>query len=162
MSDTTGLASFAHEGVLVSALLPEGWEVTELAPNQVRFFGPRHPEHDDYQPTFSITLGQPEGFGDEWFDQLCADSLERLRSNYEGFELRDTERFALSSLVDVNAVWFEWQPEPGLAFAQVQALAAVDAFRLYLINAATLLPLADTYLPVFDRILHDLRLLPPR
>ncbi|TVR91438.1 MAG: hypothetical protein EA428_05805 [Spirochaetaceae bacterium] len=162
MVESTGYTSFAHEGALISALVPDGWEAVEPAPQQVRFFGPVQTEYDDYRPTFSISLGRPDGFGEEWFDEFADDSLGQLQSEYEGFVLRSTERLSLSSLVEVNAVWYEWEPEPNLAFAQLQALAPVDRFRMYLINAATLRPLADIHLPIFDQILRSLRMLPPR
>lgn len=157
-----GFASFAHEGTLISALVPDGWEAFEQHPQQVRFFGPTQIEHNDYRPTFSIALGKPEGFGAEWFDEFADQSLVQLQSEYQGFVLRSTERLTLSSLVEVNAVWYEWEPQPDVAFAQLQAIAPVDRYRMYLINAATLRPLAETHLPIFDQILRSLRMLPPR
>jgi hypothetical protein len=159
MSST--LASFAHEGLMLSLLVPDGWEAEEVAPNQVRFFGPEQSDLDDYRPTMSFTVGEPEGTGAEWFDGFCAAARERLEA-YEGFRLLRHERFPLSSLVPVDATWYEWSPEPELTFAQVQALIAVDASRMYLVNAATRAPASDRFLPVFDQVLHSLRVLPPR
>lgn len=157
-----GLSSFAHEGTLVSALIPDGWEAFEQAPQHIRLFGPAHPEHDDYTPTLSITLARPEGFGEEWFDSFCKQSLERLRLSNEGFVLRSAQRLSLSSMVEVHVVKYEGQSEEGLAFSQLQAMAPVDRYRLYLIHAATLLPLAQLHMPIFDQILGSLRMLNPR
>lgn len=160
MNDGQDLASFSHAGVRVSALVPETWEASEVSGNSIRFFGPAHPDLDDYRPTFSITLGEPNGFGEEWFRQFTEASLENLRRECSGFALRATERFTLSSLVDVHAVWYTWDSESGLAFAQLQALGLMDRYHMYLINAATLLPLADLHLPAFDGVLRSLRMLP--
>lgn len=155
------LASFAHEGLLLSLLVPDDWEAEEVAPNQVRFFGPEQSDLDDYQPTMSFTVGEPEGAGPEWFDGFCAAARGRLET-YEGFRLLRHERFQLSSLVPVDATWYEWSPDDDMTFAQVQALVPVNASRMYLINGATLAPIADSFLPAFDQVLHSMRVLPPR
>lgn len=156
------LASFAHEGLGLSLLVPASWEAEEVAANHVRFLGPPQTDLDDYRPTLSVTVGEPEGFGDAWFEAFCTAALDRLRTSYEGFELIDTERYTLSSLAPVNATWYRWQPEPELRFAQVQALVAVDATRMYLVNGATLVQREETFLPIFDQVLHSMRILPRR
>lgn len=156
------MASFAHQGLLVSLLVPDDWEVEEVSPVQVRFYGPEQPELDGYRPTWSIVKGEPEGVGDAWFDEFSVRSLRQLETTYEGFELLRTERFTLSSLAPVNATWYRWAPEPGLSSSQVQALIPVDAYTMYLVNAATRTPIADAWLPLFDQVLHSLRILPPR
>lgn len=155
-------ASFAHEGIRISARVPESWIVSELSDNHVRFFGPPHPEYDDYRPTFSINLGEPESYGEQWFDDFCEASRVNLEQRMSGFDLRSVERFALSSFVDIHAVWYSYESETGLAFTQLQALGLADRYHMYLINAATLRPLTDLYLPVFADILRSLRMLPAR
>lgn len=159
---STATASFAHEGLGLSLLVPEDWEAEELADNQVRFFGPEHADLDGYRSTLSIVVGEPDGFGDAWFDSFCGQALETLRENYEGFELRNVERYQLSSLAPVNAIWYSWEPEPGTRSSQVQALILVDALRMYLINAATREPIADSTLPRFDEVIRSIRVLPRR
>lgn len=161
MTATAQLASFAHEGLLVSLRVPDGWDAQEITAQQVRFFGPEQPDHDDYRPTMSFQRGEPEGAGEAWFDAFCAAARERLET-YTGYAFRRHERFTLPDLVECDATWYEWDAEPGMRFAQVQALISVDVTRMYLINGATLLPLADEFLPQFDQVLHDIRLLPPR
>lgn len=156
------LVSFAHEGTLVSLLVPEGWEATEVAVNHVRFFGPEQPDHDGYQPTFSILSGEPEGFGEDWFEQFREQSMATLRESCTGLALRSNERFTLSSLVEVAATWYDWTPQPGMHVSQLHALIPVDALRMYVVNAATLQPLADRDLPIFDHVLRSLRVLPRR
>jgi hypothetical protein len=158
--------SIAHEGTRISALIPATWEAVEVAENHLRLYSPPDPAYPDHRSTFSISLGEPDGFGPEGFEEFCDASLATLTEKLPAFELRSRERFTLSSLVDVHAVWYscgsETEAGPGPAFAQLQALGLADRYNLYLINAATLLPLADTYLPVFEEILRSLRMLPRR
>ena len=160
MTQDTRWVSFAHKALAISLLVPEGWTITEPADNQIRFFGPEQPDYNNYQPTWSITAHRPNGFGDQWFTSLGENSLKTLQEEFEEFVLRSTDRFMISSLTEVQAFWYQWQPEPTLAFAQVQAYVSVDRYRLYLINGATLTPLAETYLPIFDNMLKSLRILP--
>lgn len=165
MNGREDLASFAHGGVRISALVPATWSVSEVAENQVRFHAPTHPEHDEHSPTFSISRGEPavfgmNGYGPDEFQDFCDASLANLEQGLAEFELRGTERFVLSSFVDVYAVWYSCRSDSGLAFAQLQALGLMDRYNLYLINAATLLSLADVYLPTFHDILRSLRMLP--
>jgi hypothetical protein len=161
MTQETPWVSFAHKDLAISLLIPEGWTVTEPADNQIRFFGPEQPEYNDYQPTWSIALHEPDGFGDQWFTSVGENGLVRLQQEFQGFVLRSTERFMLSSLVEVQTIWYQWEAENDLAFAQVQAYVSVDRYRFYLINGATLTPLADTYLSIYDQIIRTLRILPP-
>ena len=162
MSNQDHYAHVAHPLLLLSLLMPDAWTVTDVADHQIRLFGPEHPELDDYRPTLSISMHQPDGFGDEWFDRFCADSVERLRDSHEGFSLRSIDRFPLSSLVEVHATWYEWQAAPDHRSSQLQAFIAVDAYRCYLINAAAKVQIADRYLPIFDRIVRSIRILPTR
>lgn len=162
MFDVSATASFAHEGLGLSVLVPEHWEAEELAPNQVRFYGLEQAQLAHYRPTLSIAVGEPEGYGTEWFNAFCEQAEERLRNSYTGFALRRSERYMLTSLVPVNAIWFDWEPEPELRMTQLQALIPVGATRLYLINAATRSECAETFLPAFDAIVRSLRVLPPR
>ncbi len=151
--------SWAHHDLGFSLVVPQGWEITQPEEQLVRLFGPEHPEHDDYRPTFSVAAGTPGGFGDEWFDQFCAQSKQQLQDTYEEFSLDRTERITLSSLVEAEAIWYRWRPSPVFRSAQLQALIPVGRYRMFLINAATVEPLAGQYLPLFDRILASLRVL---
>ncbi|MCC5810997.1 MAG: hypothetical protein JJU06_11540 [Ectothiorhodospiraceae bacterium] len=152
------VASFAHKELAVSLLLPEDWSAEGLGVDGVRFHGPEDHELDDYHPTFSITAGQADGFGDAWFDEFTAQARRQREQSYEGFRPRAHERYMLSSLVPVDATWYEWDAGPGLRTAQLQALIP-GGMRLYVINGATRIERADIDLPVFDAILRSLRLL---
>jgi len=162
MSHLENIVSFAHEGTRISALVPGSWAVSEVTPRHVRFFAPAHPDHEDHRSTFSISLGEPEGFAPDEYEDFCDASLARLSEGLPGFALRRVERFTLSSFVDIHAVWYHSRAESGLEFAMLQALGLLDRYNVYLINAATLTPLADVYLPAFDEILRSLRVLPVR
>ena len=151
--------SWAHHGMGFSLAVPQGWEITQPEEQLVRLFGPEHPEHDDYRPTFSIAAGTPGGFGDEWFDQFCAQSRQRLQDSSEEFSLDRTERITLSSLVEAEAIWYRWRPSPVFRSVQLQAPIPVGRYRMFLINAATVEPLAGQYQPLFDEILRSLRVL---
>jgi hypothetical protein len=152
--------SFAHAGTRISAIVPESWTVTEPTEHSIRFFAPADAEHDGSTPTFSIALGEPDGFGPEGFADFCEASLGRLEQETPGFALRGVERYALSSLVDVHAVWYAGTWESDRELVQLQALGLLDRYHLYLVNAAAPLSLADHYTRVFDGILRGLRVLP--
>jgi hypothetical protein len=153
--------SYAHEDTQISIVVPENWEAQEVEKQHIRFFGPPHPDHNDYRPTFSVSLGKPGGFGDAWLEGFLEETRGNIVSSYREFSMIAVDRFPLSSLVEAHVMSYRWEPEPGLAFTQIQALILVDMFRMYLINGATLEPLADAWMPVFDEMLKSLRVLGP-
>ncbi len=153
-------ASFAHAGVRISALIPDSWTVDEPADHSIRFFAPPDARHDGSVPTFSIALGEPDGFAPDDFARFCDASVGRLEEEVPGFVLRSVERYALSSFVDLHTVWYAGTWESDRELVQLQALGLLDRYHLYLINAAAPLRMAETYTPVFDAILRSLRVLP--
>jgi len=155
-------ASFAHAGVRISATIPESWTVDEPAEHTIRFFAPVDASHHDSVPSLSVTLGEPEGFGPDGFDDFCEASVERLEKVTPHFALRAVERYALSSFVDVHAVWYAAAWDSTRELVQLQALGLLDRYHLYLVNAAAPLALAERYAPVFDAMLRSLRVLPIR
>ena len=155
-------ASFAHAGVGISALVPDSWTVEEPTEHSIRFFASVDADHHGSVPTFSIALGEPDGFGPDGFADFCAASIDRLEHEMSGFALRAVERYALSSFVDVHAVWYAAAWDSTRELVQLQALGLLDRYHLYLVNAAAPLALAERYTPVFDAILRSLRVLPTR
>ncbi|MFA9444516.1 hypothetical protein [Egicoccus sp. AB-alg6-2] len=153
--------SFAHAGLLLSLLVPDDWDVEQLGPNQIRFYARPVAELDDYRPTMGFVAGEPDGTGPSWFEDFVASSRTRL-AEAAGFELLGTRRWTNSSLAEVAVTTYASTPRPGLAFTQLQALIAADADRLYVVNAATRRERAAQDLPVFEDVLQDLRVLPPR
>ncbi len=162
MSGPERPASFAHAGVRVSAVIPDSWTVEEPAEQMIRFFAPADLDQYRSTPTFSIVLGEPDGFGPDGYDEFCNASVGRLQDATPEFALRARERYALSSFVDVHAVWYTGTWDEGLELMQLQALGLLDRYHLYLVNAAAPIALAEHYTPIFDGILRSLRVLPSR
>ncbi|MFP4491889.1 MAG: hypothetical protein ACLFNZ_10465 [Spirochaetaceae bacterium] len=157
MNNRENPASFAHGGVRISALVPETWAVTEAAANHLRFIAPPHPAHQEHPSTFSIRLGEPEGFSPEDFQDFCDTSQANLKEKLPGFELRTVDRFTLSSFVEVHAIWYNSMAESGLAFAQMQALGLLDRYNMYLINAATLKNEIEFFVHVlYNGLIHSI------
>lgn len=155
-------ASFAHEGLLISLLIPEEWEAEEISNEYIRFYAEASKDFDDYRPTMSIRRGEPAGEGDRWFEDFSAKSLEKLEDSYRCFKHLYSDRFSLSSFSDLHLAAFEWEPEEGPAFSQIQVLIYHTRYNFYLINAATIKPLADTYIPLFEQVIRSIRILPER
>lgn len=158
------MTSLFHEGLLISIRAPLGWELEEIAGKpMIRLFGKAHPEHDDYRPTMSYMKGQPEGFGEDWLDTFGAAALENLETTYDGFRLLSEERYVSSSFARVLSRTFSWHhQESGMRFHQLQAFMLASPFVMYLVNAATIAPLAEQTMPVFDAILKSTRIMNPQ
>lgn len=151
-------ASFAHKELALSLLLPEDWYAEELGSHHMRFHGPQASNPPIHHPTLSIQAGEPEGVGRAWFESFAEQARQRLCASLEGFCLRRHERYTLSSLVPVDATWYEFNPADGMRTAQVQALISAGA-RLYVVNGATRVEHAARHLPLFDAILRSIRVL---
>lgn len=157
--------------LFVSTRVPDSWEVSRIdgvaeegqdAPViGMRFFAPPEADLDDYRPTLSVTCGEPDGFGEQWFDEFTAARLANTEEQYEGFHLLRHERFTLSSMCDVDSLWFEWEAEPGMKFTQVQALIQADRYRMYVLNGASRNECAPGVIARFEDVLQTLRVLPP-
>jgi len=158
----SGEASFAHEGLLISILVPESWEAEEISPEYIRFFAEAQKEYDDYRPTLSIRRGEPAGAGEKWFEEFCLRSLEKLEKEYREFKHLYSDRFPLSSFADLHIAAYEWSPEPDRIFTQIQAMIYHTRYNFYLINAAALKPLADIFMPQFEQAIRSIRILPER
>lgn len=140
----------------------DGWRGDPIDEHSFRLFGPEQPALDGYSPTMSFRLGEPEGFGDDWFDGFMVDAVREMESGYTNFWLNRQERYELSSMVSVHAVWFEWIDEQsGLHFVQLQAYIPSGRFEMYVVNAATLKPIEPEFVPIFDSILRSVRILRP-
>ena len=140
----------------------EGWTGDVIDEHRFRLYGPEQPSLDGYSPTMSFRLGEPEGFGDEWFDRFMFAVVREMELGYTDFKLIREERFELSSVAPVHAVWYEWiDGGSGLHFVQLQAYILVSRFSLYVVNAATLKPIEAEFVPIFDSILRSVRILRP-
>jgi hypothetical protein len=157
------MASLTLADLRLSIRAPaDGWRAELIDERSFRLFGPEQPQLDAYSPTISFMLGEPEGSGDEWFDNFTAGAVHEMETGYTNFWLARQERFELSSMVPVHAVWFEWIDEQsGLHFVQLQAFIPVDPFEMYVVNAATLKAVESDFVPVFNSILRSIRILRP-
>lgn len=153
-------ASFSHAATRISAIVPESWEIAEPSEQTVRLMGPAPADGDGSRPSVSIALGEPDGFEPDGFGAFCEASVRRLEQQTPGFTLRAIERYELSSLVDLHAVWYSSRWDSNRELVQLQALGLLDRYHLYLVNAAAPLALAERYAPLMDAILRSLRVLP--
>ncbi|MDR9468926.1 hypothetical protein [Marinospirillum sp.] len=72
----------AHHHLRLSAWLPDGWMPIEEKPEVLRFYGPATPGMSGYQPTFSITLAEPEDYSsNDWMQELVDERLEQLQDS---------------------------------------------------------------------------------
>ncbi len=160
-TSSTTFASLSSEDRLLSLLDPVGWDIDLIDDLKFRMLGPHDADHD-YRPTISFQLGEPETPGRAWFDQFGAAAEKQLQELRPGYELVRTEQYTLSSLAPVHATWYRWHAPEGYAFSQVQAFVWGDSTRMYVVNGATLQHLEARDFPIYDAMLHSLRLLPPR
>ena len=154
-------ASLTSADLLISLLAPVGWDIDIVDDLKFRMLGPLD-EAADYRPTISFQLGEPETAGRAWFDSFTAAAEQQLRETRPGYELVRTEGYQLSSLAPLHAIWYRWHAPEGYAFSQLQAFVWAGSTRMYVINAATLQHLEERDFPIYDAMLHSLRLLPPR
>jgi hypothetical protein len=154
-------ASVTNADLLLSIEVPVGWDIDVVDDVRFRVYAER-PDADGYRASVGFVLGEPEEPGPEWFARFCAAVPGELARSVDGFELVSTERFGLSSGADVFEVRARQQAAGTAATSQVLAYIWANSYRMYVVDAATLRQHEDRDLPVFDRILHSVRLLPPR
>jgi hypothetical protein len=154
-------ASITSPDLLLSLKGPVGWDIDIIDEAQFRMFGPRD-EAADYRPTISFQLGEPETAGRTWFESFADAAQQQLSETRPGYELIRVERYTLSSMAPLHAIWYRWHSPEGYAFSQVQAFVWAGSSRMYVSNAATLQHLESRDFPIYDAMLHSLRLLPPR
>ena len=159
MSTGIGLTSYFSPHAMLSVLVPVGWDGEIVDATTFRISGPAHAELNDYRPTMSWSRQPSPAKGHDWIDALAASSLAEARREYPGFALLRERRVMTSDFAPLYARWYSWKdPDTRLEFSQIQALLAGDS--LWVINAATLTPLAGTYLPVFEVLLDSTRIIP--
>lgn len=158
------LVSFWHAATRLSLMVPVGWEQVDIGPVAIRFYAHPSEANQNYRSSISFTLHEPEGSGSDWLTQFAAAAGERLAATSPGYELVDEERYTSSSFADTHVRTYRWHDETsGFDFVQVQALILADPSAIYLVDAATVAPIADRYVPLFHaviastRILHQLR-----
>lgn len=152
-----GLESYPATDIGVLLLAPPDWDTESGADGLLRFIGP---EADGHRPTFSIRPGVPAEPGEAWFAAFREGAVARMPDVVPGFVLLGRADFVLSSFVDVTAVSYRRDDPRGLSVSQLQAYLWADSFRMYVVDAATARSREDADLPLFDAMLHSVRLLP--
>lgn len=150
----------AHHHLRLSAWLPDGWMPIEEKPEVLRFYGPAVSGESGYQPTFSITLAEPEDYSSSnWMQELVDERLEQLEDS-ANYRLLEHRQLHLPDLMPAQLISYRWQPDDDHYFHLVQVFIKSGYRDFYLINAATLEPLSEEHLPLFYKMLENLRFLP--
>jgi hypothetical protein len=154
-------ASVTNADLLLSVEVPVGWDIDVVDDVRFRVYAER-PDADGYRASVGFVLGEPEEPGPEWFARFCAAVPNELARSVEGFQLLSSERFGLSSGADVFEVRARQHAAGAPATSQLLAYIWANSYRMYVVDAATLGQHEGRDMPVFDRILRSVRILPPR
>lgn len=150
----------AHHHLRLSAWLPEGWMPLEEKPEVLRFYGSAVAGESGYQPTFSITLAEPDDYSSsDWMQQLIEERVAQLQES-ANYRLLEERSLQLPDQMPAQLISYRWQPDDDHYFQLLQVFIQSGYRDFYLINAATLEPLAEEHLPLFDKMLENLRFLP--
>ena len=91
---------------------------------------------------------------------MIADTGKNIALDYNEYQIIDEEWFEVSGRKSFLR-HYEWRDEDTqLQLLQLQSMIYASPSRFYLVNAAVLKPLMDTYLPIFDTILKSTRIIP--
>jgi hypothetical protein len=164
MTKLPEMVSYFNEQIGISILLPEQWTVQVIEPSQFRIFGlpePGFEEHfEEYRSTMSYRLAEPENNASGWFESLITQSGREMVRDYNKYQLIGEEHCKISAQ-PAYVRRYEWTEEnTGLRVSQLQSLIYNNSSSFYLINAATLNPLEDKYMPIFNAILQSTRIIP--
>jgi hypothetical protein len=164
MTELPKMVSYFNEEIGISILVPEEWSVQVINQSQFRLFGlpePGFEEYfDEYRPTMSYLLAAPENNSENWFETSITESGNQMQENYNEYQLISEE---YCQIADHQAYirQYEWtETSTSLRLSQLQSLIYNDAGSFYLINAATLKPIEDKYMPIFRKILDSTRIIP--
>jgi hypothetical protein len=157
----TAWTSLTNADQLLSMKVPLGWDVSVVDEFHFLLYSDVA-DADDYHASVTVAMGEPEEAGPEWFARFCAAVPGQLASTIEGFELLGTDRFMLSSGTDVFELRAGQHATGAPATTQVQAYLWAGSYRMYVFSAATRREHEDRDLPIFEEILHSIRVLPPR
>lgn len=149
----------AHHALQLSAWLPDGWTPIEEKPETLRFYGPASADHAGYQPTFSITLAEPNDYSGDWLERLVTERADQLINSTE-YQLLEQRTLQLPDLMPAQLLSYRWQADDDHCFHLLQVFIRSGYRNFYLINAATLEALTDQHLPLFDQMIRELRFLP--
>lgn len=155
--DGSGYGSLTRLDMGVSLLVPRGWSVIDDE-QRIRLRGP---EADGVSPTFTLVQGEPEEPGEDWFDNFRRTAVSQTARTASGYEQVAVEDFALSSFVDVTALFYHRDAD-GRPMSQLQAYLWAGSYRMLVADAAAPRALQDSAFAAFETILRSIRLLPPQ
>lgn len=149
----------AHRDLRLSAWLPDGWIPFEENPETLRFYGPAVPELAGFQPSFSITLAEPNDYSEGWLEHLIEERRQQLQDQ-SAHQLLEQCHLPLSGQQTAAQLHYRWQADEEHAFRMQQTFVQADYRSFYLISATTLESMTPEHLPLFKRMLDSLRFLP--
>lgn len=161
MTSSASWTSLASADLLLSLRAPRGWSVQPV--DETRFVLLRgEPDEDGYRASMTFLEGEPEERGATWFERFCEAVPDELAASLDEFVLSDSDLFRNSSGARVLALTYRQHAEGAPATSHVQAYMWASSYRMYVISGATLREHEERDVPVFDRILRSVRLLPQR
>ncbi|MGD1703159.1 hypothetical protein [Dapis sp. BLCC M229] len=166
MTESPEMVSYFNKQIGISILLPEQWSIQVINQSQFRIFGLLEPGFEEYfeeyRSTISYLLAEPENDNSGWFESLIIESGQEMLQDYNEYQLIGEEHCKISTQ-SAYIRYYEWTEEnTGLRISQLQSLIYNNSSSFYLINAATLKPLEDKYIPIFNAILESTRIIPMR
>lgn len=163
MKEQSKMVSYVSKEIGISILLPQEWITQVVSQGQVRFFGLQESGFEqyfeEYRSTMSYLLAEPEDKTTDWFESLIANSASQMKHDYNEYKLIFEEYHEISGC-NAYIRQYEWLDKyTNLQFSQLQSLIHKDSNSFYLVNAGTLKPLENKYMPIFKSILHSTRII---
>jgi hypothetical protein len=158
---TADWVSVASAALLVSMLVPAGWEAQPI--DETRLTLLRDAADDNgYRASVTVLAGEPEQEGAAWFDAFCDAAPGQLAASLDDYEEIDRDTFKISSRARVLQISYRQHAEGAPPTSNLQAYLWLSSYRMYVVSASTLREHEDRDLPVFARIVKEMRLLPER
>ncbi|MEL6404352.1 MAG: hypothetical protein AAFR81_08295 [Chloroflexota bacterium] len=156
------LVSYFNQATMISILVPDGWEGTQLSDKKFRIFAPPIASLDGHRPSISFERTKMNQRGKEAFMQVADHYLDTMKQGMPQFTLLNEDAFQLSSagaLVILRE--FSWvdADDTGNDYTQFQAFVLYLSNIVFIVNGATRTPSADV-LPTLKQILYSMRIIP--
>jgi hypothetical protein len=157
MTTSSNLVSYYDKTFSISLVVPADWTTTQTDDFPFVLLSP--PENG-YRSNLGFSETHIEPLSAERLDQEIAKLKAQQSTDHENFRQIEERKFWL----DAHPAWwqrYEWQPsDKPYHFSQVLALLVINEHTIYEINGATLKELEATYVPIFERMVESIRLIP--
>ncbi len=159
------MTSYFNPELLISLMVPENWTASLAGEKKLRLFGLPERGLEDYFDEYRVTMSYelihyPVGQKSDNFRGMISENNRIMESEYNEYSLI-SEAFYESGTHPAYRKIYTWRDEEtGLRLYQLQAFIYRGPDTLYLINAAVVEKLKDSYLPVFESILASTRIIP--